>query len=132
MQGSRSERTSETIRNRLRELLAVGAGTLVVASIVVVTPAAASPPALADSVIDRVETLRARLAAERLLGDADPAHLPRLAWHTWHDWRDYKDHDQVWNNVGSWHNVGYRDDRWGNWQNWHDWKNNVGDWGNRY
>ena len=132
MQGSRPERASEKIGDRLRELLAAGAGTLVLATTVVVTtPADASPPP-ARSVVERLETLRAELAAERLLGEAGPGDLPRLAWHTWHDWRDYKDHDQVWNNVGSWHNVGYRDDRWQNWQNWHDWKNNVGDWGNRY
>ena len=48
----------------------------------------------------------------RLMRDPGEANLPRLTWHTWHDWRDYKDHDQVWNNVGSWHNVGYRDPQW--------------------
>jgi hypothetical protein len=122
-----------SLKDRLRDLLAAGAGTLVVASTVVATPPASAAPApLADSVIERVETLRSQLAAERLRGGSDPAQPARLAWHTWHDWRDYKDHDQVWNNVGSWHNVGYRDDRWQNWQNWHDWKNNAGDWGNRY
>jgi hypothetical protein len=38
----------------------------------------------------------------------------------------------VWNNVGSWHNVGYRDPQWQNWQNWHDWGNRSGDWNNKY
>jgi hypothetical protein len=128
----RPEHAAETIADRLRALLA-GAGTLVVASaVVVVHPAAASPPPLAGSVIERLEAIRAQLAAERLLREPDHRDLTRLTWHTWHDWRDYKDHDQVWNNVPSWHNVGYRDDRWQNWGNWHDWKNNVGDWGNRY
>ena len=127
------ERSTERTKNRLRALLAAGAGTLVVASTVVATgPAAASTSPPARSVIERVEAVRAHLGTDRLMRDAGPADHPRLTWHTWHDWRDYKNHDQVWNNVASWHNVGYRDNRWQNWQNWHDWGNKSGDWGNRY
>jgi hypothetical protein len=131
VQGPQPERAPETIKDRLRGLLAAGAGTLVVAStVVVLSPAAASPP-VAGSVIDRIEAVRTQLVIERLMREPDGVN-PRLTWHTWHDWRDYKDHDQEWNNVGSWHNVGHRDNRWENWQNWHDWSNNAGDWGNRY
>ena len=96
------------------------------------SPAAASPPPLASSLIERVETVRSQLLTERLMREPGEANLPRLTWHTWHDWRDYKDHDQVWNNVASWHNVGYQDSHWQNWQNWHDWGNRSGDWGNKY
>ena len=79
-----------------------------------------------------MEAVRAHRLKERLIGEPGPGELTRLTWHTWHDWRDYKNHDQVWNNVASWHNVGYQSSRWQNWQNWHDWKNDTGDWGNRY
>jgi len=127
---SHQERPGERILERWRGILGA-AGTLVIASAVVVTPGASAAVA-PGSVIERVEAARAQLALERLLRDAGEANHTRLTWHTWHDWRDYKDHDQSWNNVGSWHNVGYQSDRWQNWQNWHDWKNNEGDWGNRY
>ena len=124
VQTPQPDRSSEKMNDRLRALLAVGAGTLVVASaVVVVSPAAASPPPLAASVIERVEAVRAQFLTGRLMQDPANANGPRLAWHAWHDWQDYPYHDQVWNNVPSWHNLGYQDPRWQNWQNWHDWNN---------
>jgi len=133
VQGPHPQRSSEQIKDRLRGLLTVGAGTLVVASIVVVTsPTAASTPPLARSVIERVEAVRAQLFTDRLMREPGEANLPRLTWHTWHNWQDYQYHDQVWNNVASWHNLGYRDPQWQNWQNWHDWGNRSGDWNNKY
>lgn len=119
--------------NRLRGLLAAGAGSLVVASAVVVTaPATASTVAPARSVIERVEAVRAQLALDGLMRAPGDAPAQQLAWHAWNNWENYQYQDQVWNNVPSWHNVGYRAPEWTNWHNWHDWGNNHGDWGNKY
>lgn len=114
-------------KSKLRRLLATGAGSLVVATTVVVTtaaPAALSPAAA--SLTERVAEARATLIAPASPWGPDGARDARLAWHAWHNWQDSQYHDQVWNNVPSWHNLGYQDPRWQNWQNWHDWN----DWRN--
>jgi hypothetical protein len=127
-----SEHSPERLKDRLRGLLKAGAGSLVVASAVVMTaPSAAAIRPPSGTIVERVEALRARLAIDRLMPPPGDRRQPRLAWHAWHDWQDYADHDQVWNNVSSWHNLGYQDPRWGNWGNWHDW-HDWNDWNNRY
>ena len=81
------DHSGDTIKDRLRGLLSAGAGALVVASTVVVTaPAVASPWPPAESVIERVEAVRAQRLTERLIdepapGEAPPhlAHVARLA-----------------------------------------------------
>ena len=132
MHGLDGQRSSEGMKDRLRALLAAGAGTLVVATAVVMTePASASiPPARA--VVERVEAVRASLVLENLSRDPGTETRPQLVWHSWSNWENYQYQDQVWANVPNWHNVGYRDPEWHNWQNWHDWGNRSGGWNNRY
>ena len=128
MQGPGRERSSERMKDRLRGLLAAGAGTLVVASAVVTAPAvtapaAASPLPPARSIIERAEAVRAQLFTEELRRGPGEENLPQLSWHAWNNWENYQYHDQVWDNSPWWHNVGYQDSQWHNWQNWHDWRN---------
>ncbi len=115
----------QRVKSALRTLLAAGAGTLVVASTIVVTATAEAAPS-PGSLAERVEQARARLTAQMPRSSADGT---KLAWHAWHNWQDSQYHDQVWSNVPSWHNTGYADPRWQNWQNWHNW-HDWNDWRN--
>jgi hypothetical protein len=96
-------------KESLGKLLAAGAGTALVASMVA-APAPADAAARGDSapVLERARELRSRLSQAPAI---DPAQAPvQLAW--WGNWHNWGYHPY-------WHN-------WPNWRNWHNWPN----WGN--
>ncbi len=96
------------LKDKLSNLLVGGAGSLVVATAVMIAaPAEASPRPPAAQVVQSAESVRAKFLTEASRGEQQNDQAVQLAW-----WG--------WGNGGWWH------PRWHNWPNWPNWPN----WGN--
>jgi hypothetical protein len=92
------------LKAKLVRLLTAGAGSLVVATTVMSTPAAALVKPSADPLVERAAQARAKLIAGDPAAEESQAPHLELAW-----WRN-------------WGNGGFRP-RWPNWPNWRNWSN---------
>jgi len=92
------------LKARLARLLTAGAGSIVMATIVLSTPAAALVKPPSDPLTERAAQARAKLTAGDPAADQSRAPGLELAW-----WRN-------------WGNGGWRP-RWPNWPNWRNWSN---------
>jgi hypothetical protein len=109
---SKKRGSSRRLRRATSRALRAGAGSLVLASAVLLAPpadAAKAPDTADPSLETRAREARARLALEAPAADStgDPVQL--TWWGNWHNWGYHP----------GWHN-------WPNWRNWHNWHN----WGN--
>lgn len=91
------------VKAKLLQLLTAGAGSIVVATTVIPTPAGGNVKPPSDAVMERAAQARAKLTRAAAADHAQPAPI-EIAW--WRNWGN-----------GGWH------PRWNNWPNWRNWRN---------